>query len=222
MSTVDRPGTKPAGNGGASTPRQWERPAYLDSWGPPPVQNERYLFREPMITKHHDALVWAGMQIGFLTQAALDELEAMGVAPEDAAERLKKRLRDARREEAERFVEERGIPEDQRDARLIGHLIMQWEAALGVSGEIMINTPDRFLRRFYGGDPWDAHLSALILDIMGAEGEGFAQGVSGGRLTFRTNRYSCGGDPFDEWVVEPVDEESVGREVRTPPGRAKF
>jgi hypothetical protein len=205
----------------ATAPRQWERPSYLDRWGPPRFANEEYLFREPMIRKHQDALVWAGMQIAFLTQAALDELEAMGMSQEEAGERLKARLREARREEAEHFVEEQQIPPEERDARLIGHLIMQWEAALGVSGEIMVNTPDRFLRRFYGGEPWDRHLSALILDIMGAEGEGFAQGVSGGRLTFRTNRYSCGGDPFDEWVVEPVDEESVGREVRTPPGRAK-
>jgi hypothetical protein len=212
------------GSGSRQSPatRQWERPRYLDTWGPPPFYNERYLFQEPTVKKHHDALVWAGMQIAFLTQAALDELEAMGMSADDAADRLKKRLREARRAEAEKFIEEQGIPEDQRDARLIGHLIMQWEAALGVSGEIMINTPDRFLRRFYGGGPWDSQLSALILDIMGAEGEGFAQGVSGGRLTFRTNRYSCGGDAFDEWVVERVDEESVGREVRTPPGRAKY
>lgn len=219
MSTTERTTSQSADE--SSALREWQRPAYLDSWGPPPFQNERYLFSEPTVKKHYDALVWAGMQIAFLSQAALDELESAGVAPERAAEGLKTRLRDARRAEAERLVEEQAIPEDQRDARFIGHLIMQWEAALGVSGEIMINTPDRFLRRFYGGDPWDARLSALILDIMGAEGEGFAQGISGGRLTFRTNRYSCGGDAFDEWVVEPVDEVSVGRELRTPPGRAK-
>lgn len=201
--------------------KRWERPSYLDTWGKPRFENERYLFDEPMIKKHHDALVWAGMQIAFLTQAALDEFEVMGVPAQNVTDRLKARLRDARRVEAEKFMEEQQIPPEERDARLIGHMIMQWEAALGVSGEIMINTPDRFLRRFYGGDPWDAHLSALILDIMGAEGEGFALGVSGGRLTFRTNRYSCGGDAFDEWVVEPVDEESVGREERTPPGKAK-
>jgi hypothetical protein len=221
MST-SKAGARMSQTGEARAIRQWERPSYLDTWGPPPFHNERYLFHEPTVKKHHDALVWAGMQIAFLTQAALDELAAMGMSAEDAAERLKNRLREARRAEAEKFIEEKGIPEDQRDARLIGHLIMQWEAALGVSGEIMINTPDRFLRRFYGGDPWDAHLSALILDVMGAEGEGFAQGVSGGRLTFRTNRYSCGGDAFDEWVVEPVDEESVGRDVRTPQGRARY
>lgn len=218
MSEGTAKGTEASGGNGL---RQWERPGYLDAWGPPRFQNERYLFDEPMIRKHHDTRVWAGMQIAFLTQACLDELEEMGVAPEEAAERLKVRLREARRIEAEQFVEDNNIPPEERDARLIGHLIMQWEAALGVSGEIMINTPTRFLRRFYGGDPWDRHLSALILDIMGAEGEGFAQGVSGGTLTFRTNRYSCGGDPFDEWVVEPIDEESVGRHPRVPEGRAR-
>lgn len=200
--------------------RQWERPEYLDRWGPPPFQNERYLFEEPMIKKHYDARVWAGMQIAWLTQACLDELENMGVSPEEAAEKLKARLREARKEEAEQLLEDENIPPEDRNARTIGHLIMQWEAALGVSGEIMINTPTRFLRRFYGGDPWDRHLSALILDIMGAEGEGLAQGISGGKLTFRTNRYSCGGDTFDEWVVEPIEEESVGRHPRVPPGRA--
>jgi hypothetical protein len=93
---------------------------------------------------------------------------------------------------------------------------MQWEAALGVSGEIMINTPECFLRRFYGGDPWDRHLSPLILDIMGAEGEGLAAGISGERLTFRTNRYSCGGDPFDEWVVERRTRRASGVRCALP------
>lgn len=207
--------------GEAGELRQWERPEYLDRWGPPPFQNEKYLFEEPMLKKHYDAREWAGMQIAWLTQAALDELESMGVSPEAASKNFKARLREARRKEAEDFLKEHSIPEEDRDARLIGHLIMQWEAALGVSGETMINTPTRFLRRFYGGDPWDQHLSALILDIMGAEGEGTAQGISGGSLTFRTNRYSCGGDPFDEWTVEPIDEVSVGRESRVPPGRAR-
>lgn len=205
----------------ADRPRQWQRPDYLDRWGPPPFKNEEYLFREPMLKKHHDAMTWAGVQIALLTQAAIDEMESLGLPQAEVIDRLKRRLREGRRREGERFVEEKGIPPEQRDARLIGHLIMQWEGALGVSGEIMINTPDRFLRRFYGGNPWDEHLSATILDIMGAEGEGLAQGISGGRLTFRTNRYSCGGDPFDEWVVEPIDEESVGRDERIPPGRAK-
>lgn len=203
------------------TLRQWERPAYLDEWGPPPFKNEEYLFRQPMLQKHFDAMTWAGIQIALLTQAALDTLEETGISAEEAAAKLKERLRDGRRIEGEKFVEENNIPPEQCDARLIGHLIMKWEAALGVSGEIMINTPTRFLRRFYGGKPWDDHLSALILDIMGAEGEGLAQGISDGRLTFRTNRYSCGGDPFDEWVIEPIDEESVGRAERTPGGRAR-
>ncbi len=195
--------------------KQWERPKYLDEWGPPPFQNEKYLFEEPMIKKHHDALVWAGMQIGFLMEAALEVLEEVGVPKAEAAEKLKSKLREARRKEAEELVREKNIPPEERNARTIGHLIMQWEAALGVSGEIMINTPTRFLRRFYGGDPWDRHLTALILDIMGAEGEGLAQGINP-KLTFRTNRYSCGGDAFDEWVVEPIDEESVGRHPRIP------
>jgi hypothetical protein len=201
--------------------RQWERPEYLDRWGPPAFKNEEYLFREPMLKKHYDAMTWAGVQIALLTQAAIDEMEDLGVPKDEVIARLKKRLREGRRREGERFVKERKIPPRERDARLIGHLIMQWEAALGVSGEIMVNTPTRFLRRFYGGKPWDDHLSATILDIMGAEGEGLAQGISGGKLTFRTNRYSCGGDAFDEWVVESVEEESVGRRQRIPAGRAK-
>jgi hypothetical protein len=201
--------------------KQWKRPEYLDRWEPPPFKNEEYLFRESLLTKHYDGMTWAGTQIALLSQAALDELEAHGLTADQAAEKLKARLREGRRVEGEQFVRKNKIRPQDRDARLIGHLIMRWEAALGVAGEIMINTPTRFLRRFYGGKPWDDHLSALILDIMGAEGEGLAQGISGGKLTFRTNRYSCGGDPFDEWVVEPIDEESVGRTLRTPKGRAK-
>jgi hypothetical protein len=202
--------------------RHMERPRYLDSWGPPFFKNEQYLFRETMLTKHQDAMKWAGVQIALLTQAAIDEMETLGLKQEEIIDRLKSRLREGRRREGEAFVKEHSIPPDQRDARLIGHLIMRWEAALGVAGEIMINTPTRFLRRFYGGRPWDDHLSATILDIMGAEGEGLSQGISGGKLTFRTNRYSCGGDAFDEWVVEPTDEDSVGRAERIPPGRAKL
>lgn len=195
--------------------KQWNRPAYLDKWGKPPFENEKYLFHETMYKKHHDTLTWAGMQIGYLMQAALDIFEEMGIPKEEAAEKLKKNLREARKKESEEFVHKKNIPKEERNARTIGHLIMQWEAALGVSGEIMINTPTRFLRRFYGGDPWDKKLTALILDIMGAEGEGLAQGINP-NLIFRTNRYSCGGDKFDEWVVEPVDEESVGRHPRIP------
>jgi hypothetical protein len=202
--------------------KHWERPSYLDTWGPPKFQNERYLFREPDRKKHYDALVWAGNQIAFLMQAALDVLGEHGIPEEEASEKLRLRLREARREEAEEFVRKNKLKPEDLDARTIAtEGILPWEAALGVSGEVMINTPTRYLRRFYGGDPWDQHLSALILDIMGAEGEGMAQGMSGGRLTFRTNRFSCGGDPFDEWVVEPVDEDSVGRARRIPPGRAK-
>jgi len=197
--------------------KQWKRPEYLDKWGKPPFENEKYLFEESLLKKHRDALEWAGIQIGHLMQAALEEMEALGISKKDAAERLKRRLREARRKEAEEWVRQNNIPEEERNARTIGHLIMRWEAALGVSGEIMINTPERFLRRFYGGDPWDRHLTALILDIMGAEGEGLAQGINP-KLTFRTNRYTCGGDAFDEWVVEPIDEVSVGREKRIPDG----
>ena len=200
--------------------KQWDRPGYLDSWGPPPFQNERYLFRETMLQKHYDALVWAGNQIAFLMQAALDVLVENGIPLEEASEKVRLKLREARRIEAEAWVRENNVPPEQRDARTIGHLIMRWEAALGVSGEIMINTPTRFLRRFYGGEPWDSHLTALILDIMGAEGEGLAQGINP-NLTFRTNRYSCGGDSFDEWVVEPIDEESVGRAERITDGSDK-
>jgi len=200
--------------------KHWERPAYLDNWGPPPFQNERYLFHETMLKKHYDALVWAGNQIAFLMQAALDVLVENGIPLEEASDKVRLKLREARRKEAEEWVRENNVPLEQRDARTIGHMIMQWEAALGVSGEIMVNTPTRFLRRFYGGEPWDNHLTALILDIMGAEGEGLAQGINP-KLTFRTNRYSCGGDPFDEWVVEPIDEESMGRAERIPDGSDK-
>ena len=115
------------------TLRQWDRPAYLDEWGPPPFKNEEYLFRQPMLQKHFDAMTWAGIQIALLTQAALDTLEETGISAEEAAERLKERLRDGRRIEGKKFVEENNIPPEQRDARLIGHLIMKWEAALGVS-----------------------------------------------------------------------------------------
>jgi hypothetical protein len=195
--------------------KHWQRPSYLDSWGRPPFENERYLFSESLVQKHHDALEWAGMQIGFLMEAALNEFESLGISKQEAAEKLKKRLREERRKEAEEFIRQNDVPLEARDARYIGHLIMRWEAALGVSGEVMINTPTRFLRRFYGGDPWDRHLTGLILDIMGAEGEGLSQGINP-NLIFRTNRYSCAGDEFDEWVVEPVDEESVGRTPRIP------
>lgn len=202
--------------------KHWERPSYLDTWGPPKFQNEKYLFREPTIKKHYDALVWAGNQIAFLMQASIDVLVDNGVPEGEASEKLRLRLREARRKEAAEFVHKNKLKPEDIDARTIAtEGILPWEAALGVSGEVMVNTPTRYLRRFYGGDPWDQHLSALILDIMGAEGEGMAQGMSGGRLTFRTNRFSCGGDPFDEWVVEPVDEDSVGRARRIPPGRAK-
>lgn len=195
--------------------KHWKRPEYLDKWGPPAFQNEKYLFSESMITKHKDALEWAGMQIGYLMQAAIEVIAELGGDKREAVERLKSKLRDARKKEAEEMVREGRIPPDERNARTIGHLIMKWEAALGVSGEVMINTPERFLRRFYGGDPWDRHLNALILDVMGAEGEGLAQGINPS-LTFRTNRFSCGGDAFDEWVVEPIDEDSVGRQLRIP------
>lgn len=194
---------------------QWERPSYLDEWGPPPFVNERYLFEEDMIRKHFDLRDWAGRQIAFIMQAAIDEIQELGLTVAEAREALMKRLRDGRRDEMEEHLKEDPIPEDRRDARTIGHGIMTFEGPLGVAGEIMINTPDRFLRRFYGGDPWDRHLTALILDIMGAEGEGYAAAINPA-FTFRTNRYSCGGDEFDEWVIERVEEESVGRHPRIP------
>jgi hypothetical protein len=198
-------------------PKQWKRPDYLDSWGPPYFQNEQYLFREPMIKKHYDAMTWAGNQIGFLMQAAIEAIVETGGSKAKAMDLLKSKLREARKKEAQALMEEKKIPMEERNARLIANMCLQWEAALGVSGEVMINTPERYLRRFYGGDPWDKHLNGLILEIMGAEGEGMAQGINP-KLTFRTNRYSCAGDPFDEWVIEPIDEESVGREPRIPDG----
>ncbi|HZD67653.1 MAG TPA: hypothetical protein VFA45_01635 [Actinomycetes bacterium] len=197
-----------------ASPR-WERPAYLDEWGPPPFLNERYLFEEDMMRKHFDLRDWAGRQIAFIMQAALDELAELGVPVSEAREALMRRLRDGRRQEMEEQLRAQPIPDDQRDARAIGHGVTTFEACLGVPGETMINTPDRFLRRFYGGDPWDRHLTALILDIMGAEGEGYAAAVNPA-FTFRTNRFSCGGDEFDEWTIERVEEESVGRHPRIP------
>jgi hypothetical protein len=197
----------------SETLNQWERPPYLDAWGPPPFLNERYLFEEDTMRKHYDLRDWAGRQIAFIMQAALDELGELGLSTGEARSVLMKRLRDGRRQEMEEHLKEHPIPKDQRDARAIAHSMMIFEACLGVAGEIMVNTPDRFLRRFYGGDPWDRHLTALILDIMGAEGEGFAQAINP-EFIFRTNRYSCGGDEFDEWTIERLDEESVGRHPR--------
>lgn len=194
---------------------QWARPAYLDEWGPPVFANERYLFEEDMMKKHFDLRDWAGRQIAFIMKAALDELESLGLSTSDVRAILMKRLREGRKTEMEEVLRKSPIPTDQRDARAIAHSMMIFEACLGVTGEIMINTPNRFLRRFYGGDPWDRHLTGLILDIMGAEGEGFAAAINP-NYTFRTNRYSCAGDQFDEWTIEPIDEESVGRHPRIP------
>lgn len=194
---------------------QWERPAYLDEWGPPVFNAEAYLFREDMMRKHYDLREWAGRQIAFIMQAALDELTELGVSTGEARAALMRRLREGRKQEMEEELAQNPLPADQRDARAIGHSVTIFEGALGVPGETIISTPTRYLRRFYGGDPWDRHLTALILDIMGAEGEGFAAAVNP-QLTFRTNRYSCGGDEFDEWVIEPIDEESVGRHPRIP------
>jgi hypothetical protein len=194
---------------------EWQRPPYLDEWGPPIFSNERYLFAEDMMVKHFDLRDWAGRQIGFIMSAAISELEKLGLSTYDARAALMRRLRDGRKKEMEETLKKAPIPDDQRDARAIAHSMMIFEACLGVMGEIMINTPDRFLRRFYGGDPWDRHLTALILDIMGAEGEGFAAAINP-RYTFRTNRYSCGGDEFDEWTIESIEEESVGRHPRIP------
>lgn len=206
-----------SGSGSAAEPKGWDNPNYMEDWGEPPFLNEEYLFADNWQQKHHDACEWAGNQIGFLMQAALDLFEEHGISRQEASEKLRTKLREARKKEAEQLVRELDMPPEERNARTVGHLIMRWEAALGVAGEIMVNTPTRFLRRFYGGDPWDRHLTALILDIMGAEGEGLAQGINP-RLVFRTNRFSCGGDPFDEWVVELVEEESVGRSPRIPDG----
>jgi hypothetical protein len=98
--------TKPTATATANNSRKavkhWERPSYLDTWGPPKFQNERYLFREPDSRKHYDALIWAGNQIAFLMQAALDVLAEHGISEEEASEKLRLRLREARREEAGR------------------------------------------------------------------------------------------------------------------------
>jgi hypothetical protein len=194
---------------------QWERPAYLDELGPPPFLNERYLFEEDDRRKHFELRDWAGRQIAMIMQAALDELAGLGLTVSESRDALMSRLRDGRRREMEADLREHPIPSDERDARGIGHRVTTFEGCLGVPGETMISTPDRFLRRFYGGDPWDRHLSALILDIMGAEGEGYAAAINPD-YTFRTNRFSCGGDPFDEWAIERIEEESVGRHPRIP------
>lgn len=168
-----------------------------------------------MLQRQQEGLDWTAHHIAYIMQSAIDALKDIGVSDEDARESLMKRLRDQRRKEVQEWLSENPLPEGERDARTAGLLIMQWEAALGVDGEIMVNTPERFVRRFYGGDPWSRHLTGLINDIMGAEAEGFAQGVNP-KLTFRTNRMSWIGDPYDEWVIEPMDEGSAGREPRIP------
>src|SRR5947209_3687424 len=99
--------------------KHMERPGYLDSWVPPFFKSEEYLFRATMLTKHQDAMKWAGVQIALLTQAAIDEMEALGLAKDEIVERLKSRLREGRRREGEAFVKEHNIPPEQRDARLI-------------------------------------------------------------------------------------------------------
>jgi hypothetical protein len=195
--------------------RQWDRPAYLDELGAPPFLNEKYLFEEDVMRKHFDLRDWAGRQIAMIMQAALDELAGLGLTTSESRDALMSRLREGRRREMEANLRDNPVPIDERDARGIGLRVTTFEGCLGVSGETIISTPDRFLRRFYGGDPWDRHLTALILDIMGAEGEGYAAAINP-EFTFRTNRFSCGGDPFDEWAIERLDEESVGRHPRIP------
>ncbi|HZD67654.1 MAG TPA: hypothetical protein VFA45_01640 [Actinomycetes bacterium] len=194
-------------------PRQWHRPSYLDDWSKPAFLLEEYAFTEPLLQKHRDVQFWAGNQIGFLTEAAIEELASRGRSLEQVVEALKKGLRSHFRADTEQFLQRHPIAASDRNARTIGHLIMRWEAALGVAGEIMINTPDRFLRRFYDPGSWYKFATPAVIEIIrGGEGEGVCQAVNRD-FTFRMNRISAAGDPFDEWVVERVDQSSAGRHL---------
>jgi hypothetical protein len=181
---------------------EFERPAYLDEWKKPTFLLEDYSFHTPLIKKHADVQFWAGNQIGFLTQAAIEELTQRGRTLDQAVEALKHDLREHFKTDTESFLKEHPIPERDRNARTIGHLIMKWEAALGVAGEIMVNTPERFVRRFYDPGDWYRLSTAAVIRVMlGGQGEGICLGVNP-EYEFSLTRLSAAGDPFDEWMVE--------------------
>lgn len=197
MSATER--TDP--DAGGTKLREFERPAYLDTWGRPSFIVEEYAFKEPLIKKHADVQFWAGNQIGFLTQAAIEELMSRGHAADQAIEALKRHLRSYFREETVKLLEERGVPTEARDARTAGHLFMRWEAALGVAGEIMVNSPDLFIRRFYEPGDWYRLSSPDVIRIMlEGQGEGISTAVHPD-LRFRVTNIAKAGDAFDEWEI---------------------
>lgn len=182
--------------------KQLVRPSYLDTWRRLDFNVEEYAFKTPLIQKHRDVQFWAGNQIGFLTQAALEELRSRGRSEEAAIEALKKYLREHFRRDAEEFLSQHPVSKKDRHARTIASLIMRWEAALGVAGETMINTPHRYLRRFYDPGDWYRFSTPQVIRVVReGEGEGVCLAVNS-EFTFRMNRMSAAGDPFDEWVVE--------------------
>jgi hypothetical protein len=187
----------------ADTPgelRQFERPSYLDTWGRPSFIVEEYAFKEPLIKKHADVQFWAGNQIGFLTQAAIEELVSRGRSTDEAISALKKNLRGYFHDETTRLLAEHEQP-PARDARTAGHLFMRWEAALGVPGEIMVNSPDLFIRRFYDAGDWYRLSSPEVLRvILEGQGEGISKAVDPA-LRFRLTRIAKAGDAFDEWEI---------------------
>lgn len=180
---------------------EWERPRYLDTWGRPNFIVEEYAFKEPLIKKHKDVQFWAGNQIGFLTQAAIEELVSRGRSTEEAIEALKKNLRQYFQQETTELLDEHEVPAAARDARTAGHLFMRWEAALGVPGEIMVNTPDLFIRRYYDPGDWYQLSSPEVIRVMlEGQGEGISQAVDPA-LRFRVTRIAKAGDAFDEWEI---------------------
>ena len=75
----------------APTLRQWSRPSHLDSRKRPAFLVEEHAFGAALLKKHADVQFWAGNQIGFLTQAAIEELTSRGRTQEQAVEALKKK-----------------------------------------------------------------------------------------------------------------------------------
>jgi hypothetical protein len=187
---------------------QWQRPEYLDTWNRLDFNVEEYAFKTPLIQKHRDVQFWAGNQIGFLTQAAIEELVSRGRSEEEAIDALKKNLREHFRQDAEAFLRQHPLDDKDRHARTIASLVMRWEAALGVAGETMVNTPERFVRRFYDPGDWYRFATPGVVRVMReGEGEGVCLAVNP-KFTFRMTRISAGGDPFDEWTVERRDGDS--------------
>jgi hypothetical protein len=181
--------------------KQWPRPEHLDRWTKPPFLLEEYAFKSPLIQKHGDVQFWAGNQIGFLAQAALEEIISRGRSEDEAIDALKRRLREHFRQDAESYLREHPIQDTDRHARTIASLILRWEAALGVAGETMINSPELYVRRFYSPGDWYRFMTPQVVRIVReGEGEGVCLAVDP-NYAFRMTRISAGGDPFDEWVV---------------------